>query len=330
LKPSKYFIICFASLFYKEVNSQTVLKTNSNAYSFQYGFSLKATVELNLSQYKPKPVCRISADVGVGSDFLSSWLYPSFNFEVDLYNGGQGSESDNKFFSCPWDFDIITAMTLTAGTKNHLTTERISRLSDGNIPLYYFFNYVHPALQNPFDFSGSVGTNIIFTLSKEKKNQRVGFINFHNKRFQVTYFNDGGFPIEQTHLGDGKDRYYSGGIIFSYHGKPGWPVNLVEFGYEKFTGFTLNAFELSNLLSLNYMNYRGAKQREFNKGQWALNIGNPAKGWSVKLINYNSVDWDLQHYIHSAISNAYHMVPYKSYWALSGSYFKSFTAIGIQ
>jgi len=311
--------------------AQSILKSITHPYSLQYGYSVKATLEFPLTfTSRPFPTWRISGDVGIGSNFIDTWLYPSFNLEIDLYNGGYGSRNVRGFFPRQMDLDIITAFTLTGGVKNHLLSKRSASLVNRNIPLYYFSNFVYPALQNPFDYSFSFGTNIIFTpLNKEKQNQRTGFINGHFDRIQITYGNDGGPIISGTSLGDRKDRYYTGIGIVSYHGKSNSPISLVELSYKKFTGYTKNAFEVSNELYFNYMDY-SSNQRNYNKSLWSLNIGNPSKGWGLNYNLYNSVFWDVQHLIHWSIANTYHMVPYNKLATLSGSYFNSTSKIGMQ
>ena len=116
------------------------------------------------------------------------------------------------------------------------------------------------------------------TTDKFKTDQRVGFFNLHLNHIQVSYFNDGGTPFDETKLGDSKDRYYTGGAVFSYHGKPYTALNLVELSFYKFTGYTKNAFEVSNKLDLAYVNYNRKEEKYYNKSLWTLNISNPNQG----------------------------------------------------
>jgi hypothetical protein len=325
----KNFLFFLTMVFSLSVNAQRTLKYSFNRYSFQYGFSLKASVEFGYRSTDPSPAIRFTINGGVASDFLSSWLYPAFNLEVQFYNGGFGSKHEKKDGLKCWDVDIITAITATAGTDNILRAGS-TRWKDRDIPLYYFSDFVYPALQNPFHYSFSIGTDVIFSLNTDKETQRVGFINGHFDRVQVSYFNDGGAVINTSHAGDNKDRYYTGGGVVSYHGKVSQGINLIELSYKKFTGYTKNAFELSNNLYLNYMNYHAPGQRRYNKSLWSLNAANPFKGWGIKLSSFNSIGLDLQHYIHWGLFNTYHMVPYKPFWTLTGSYYNSYTKPGLQ
>lgn len=325
----KLFLLILISC--SKLYAQSKLKTGDDVYSMQTGFSVKVALELGNTTQKPIANCRISSNIGVGSVFIADWLYPALNLELGLYNGGMGSSSESSFIRSRWDVEITPAITFTAGTKNSLVTPWTKRLVNRNIPLYYFSDHVYPALQNPFDFSFSVGTIVVFTpFNHEKKKQRIGFFNTHYSRFQLSYYNDGGVPISNIYLGDRNDRYYTGGGIVSYHGDPGSCVDLVELSYQKFTGYTKNAFELSNILFLNFMNYHDPKQRKYNKCLWSLNAANMESGWNVKVSSYNSIPWDLQHYIHWGLYNSYHMVPYTQFWAISGGYTLSHTKMGIK
>ena len=229
-------------------------------------------------------------------------------------------------------FDFISAFTLTAGFTNHFSTDLIDPLKEGeyNVPLYYFGDFTFPALQNPYRYSFSVGTNIIFTTDRNKTAQRVGFFNVHLNHVQISYYNDGGTPFDDSYLGDGKDRYYTGGALFSYHGKPYTAINLIELSFHKFTGYTKNAFEVSNKLDLAYVNYKNKEEKYYNKSMWTLNISNPAKGFGINIHRYNYTKWDVQHLIHFSIFNSYHLVPYDDYFSVSGIYYHTNTNIGLK
>ncbi len=327
----KIFCICFSIILLSifNVTGQTTTKTNSSPLSVQTGISLKITAEFAFSKTQKSPVIHAAANVGVGSNFATDWLYPALNLEVDLYNGGLGSRSEKK--NAFKDLDIVAGLTFTAGTKNRFSTLNYAANANRIIPLYYFSDMVLPALQNPFQTSLSIGTNIIFTpMNSEKKNQRVGFLNGHYKNIQVSYFNDGGVPISDIYLGDREDKNYTGGFTLSYHGRNTDPVSLIELSYHKYTGYTKNAFEVSNNLLLNFMNYHSPEQRLYNKSRWSILAGNPSRGWSGKLSNYNNLHWDVQHVIHLGLYNTYHMVPYSQYWALSGGYYLGQTKIGLR
>jgi hypothetical protein len=302
---------------------------SANELGFQYGFSLKGIVEFPLSKGEPA-FFRLCSDLGLGSNVLARGLYFSINTELQLYNGGLGNNARKGHRDPKYTFDIISAFSLTTGFNNYLNKDSLPAINSRNIPLYYFSNFTYPALQNPYNYSLTAGTNFIFTLDKHKAPQRVGFLNIHVNRLQLSYYNDGGAPFDRTYLGDGKDRFYSGGALLSFHGKNSGFLNLVELSFSKFTGYTKDAFEVSNKLDLAFVNYNNREQNYYNKSLWSLNVSNPERGFGIYFNRYNYTPWDMQHLIHFSIYNSYHLVPYKDYFSVGGSYLHNYNNIGLR
>jgi hypothetical protein len=274
--------------------------------NLQYGLTAKATLFFDLRKQSPNPYIKIAADAGIASTFIDNWLYPSLNLELQLYNGGLGSRSSAAGYH-GWDLDLLPAITLTAGWPNKFTQNRAAKSSRS---LYYFSNFAVPALQNPFDHSLSIGTLWCFSTDSAKMLQQVGFTNLNIAGgFQFSYYNDGP-PFKRISLGDGYDRYHTGGGMLSYNGAPNTVVNTIELAYHKFTGFTKSTFEASNKLYLAFMDYHDPGQKQFNRSLFDFTIGNPLKGYGLQLQQYNSVRLDLQHDIHTTVLDTYHMVPY--------------------
>lgn len=313
-------------------HAQSKREYSSNQLSFQYGLTLKGVVEFSLKKNSDKPIFRICADLGLGSNLLARAIYFSYNAEFQIYNGGLGSLRRRGQKKPALTLDIINAITLTSGIHNYLTADSFPAISSSsrNVPLYYFSNFAYPALQNPYTYSLSVGTNFIFSTDKLKTSQRVGFFNLHVNRFQVSYFNDGGTPFDEIYLGDSKDRFYTGGAVFSYHGPSYTALHLVELSFHKFTGYTKNAFEVSNKLDFAYVNYNNKEEKYYNKSLWSLNISNPELGYGIHLNRYNCTNWDVQHLIHFSIFNSYHLVPYEDHFSVSGVYYHNYTNIGLR
>jgi hypothetical protein len=327
LRKLLYTILCFAGITVCYAQVKLNLKGSDNG--LQYGFSVKAQLEVSTVKQTQAPHLRVAIAGGIGSSFIDNNIYPTINTELQLYNNGLGSSKPGK--NKPGiNLDLVTALTLTAGVKDFLQQSRMQLFMDRNVPLYYFADFGLPALKNPFAYSFSIGTNFIINNDGDKQFQRTGFLNFHFNRFQISYSNDGGVPISNIYLGDRKDRYYTGSVLFSYHGKPYTAVNLVELSYHKFTGYTLNSFEASNQFDFAYVNYKKTAQRFYNKSMFTLNLANPVKGYGVNVKLYNKTKWDVQHLIHWSIYNAYHIVPYKEHLSLSGTYYFSQTTIGLK
>ncbi len=315
---------------YINTGAQSRRLYSNNQLSFQYGFSIKGVIEFSLNNRSQNPCVRICADFGLGSNLLARAVYFSINSELQCYNGGLGSRRRMGHKNPGFTVDLINAFTLTAGLNNYLTTDSFPVVIKRNIPLYYFSNFTNPALQNPYDYSISAGTNFIVSSDKLRSSQRVGFLNAHVNRVQVSYYNDGGTPFDEAYLGDSKDRFYTGGALVSYQGDTKMGVNLVELSFQKFTGYTKNAFEVSNNLDLAFVEYNKPEEQYFNKSLWSLHISNPEKGIGISINRYNYTDWDIQHLIHFSTFNAYHLVPYRDYFSVSGIFYHDYTNIGLR
>jgi len=287
--------------------------------NLQYGFSIKASVFFDFQHHHPNPYFRIGADAGIASTFIDDWLYPALNVEFQLYNGGLGTRNRDGVKNVT-DFEILPAFTLTAGWPDNLK----GRLNQNRyVSLYYLSNFARPALQNPYNHSFSIGTIISIVTDSAKKTQRIGFLDFNFAGgAQFSYYNDGSIPFEQLYLGDAYDRYHTGGGLLSYNGPKNTFLNTIELAYHKYTGFSQSSFEASNKLYLAFMDYHDPEQKQFNRSMFDLSLANPFRGYGVELEQYNSVHMDLQHDIHTAVLDTYHMVPYTPvYWTIGFTYF---------
>jgi hypothetical protein len=324
------FLLLLINLVYFKSIAQSKRVDSRNELSFQYGFSLKGIVEFSITKTTQKPVIRICSDFGLGSNLLARTLYFSINTELQLYNGGLGSKRRAGHTKPGFTLDIINAFTLTTGLNNYFSTDSLEKLKFRNVPLYFFSNYSNPALQNPYNYSISAGTNFIFSTARSKSGQRVGFLNLHLNKLQVCYYNDGGSPFDETYLGDGRDRFYTGGALISYHPNAGNFFNQYELSFNKFTGYTKNAFEVSNSLDLAFVGYNRAEEKYYNKSLWSLNIANTEAGYGFNINRYNYINWDIQHLIHFSIFNPFHLVPYDDYFSVGGTYYYNYTNIGLR
>lgn len=302
--------------------------TYANSFSqalidkLQYGCSLKAKIELGCnSRNEPLINFRISSNFGVAGKWIYNELYPSINTEFQWYNGGLGSRSNvgNRYNT----FDAIIAFTLTAG---HLHDEFKGNAvwTARSIPLRYFADFAMPALQNPYNSSISIGTNLVFTSDQARSFQRLGFLNLNYGGVQLSYYNDG-TPFQRILLGDGKDRYYTGGGVLSYNQGSGNFTDLksysIEISYHKFSGFNENSFEIANTINTSNVEYKDNYQQEFNKSLWKFNFlsNNENNSVGMALSFYNSVRFDGQHLIHWLINNSFHLVPYEFYYTIEPS-----------
>ena len=298
--------------------------TKSNDYNLQYGYSLRVALEL-----ARKPILYIAISGGIASNFIAPEVYPSINGELLIYTGG--IDTAKPTYKQNWFIvDFILAGTMTVGLgSNNFTSARQSLVEGRNIPLYYFTNFNNPTLVNPFNSSFSLGTNLIW--STKRFPQRIGFINIHPvKEFQISYYNDGGPPVDLISLGDLQDRYYTGGAIISYHGPSHTLANLIEVGYHKFTGYSKNAYTAAKRLNQSFVDYTDTSQTAYNRSLWSVNVANPSRHWGINFREYNRTSWDMQHKIHWSGYSPYHLVPHKRTISLTGQYYYSTTFIGLR
>ncbi len=126
------------------------------------------------------------------------------------------------------------------------------------------------------------------------------------RTLQLSYYNDGGPLINWFRLGDKFDRFYSGGILLSYHGDLKDPINSVELGFHKFTGWVNAGFESANQLSIDYVPYENVSAYYYNQSRWKINVIGLENRVVVAAFLYNEPKYDLQNKLHNIGDNAYH------------------------
>lgn len=114
-----------------------------------------------------------------------------------------------------------------------------------------YYNFVSDA-----KMFGMVGTNLIFNING--RHQVVGSVNLNYGPVSINYYNDGP-PFNMIALGDGFDRYWTGGGHIIWHGKNG--SNVAELSYDQFTGYAPLLYELSNILGINVPVYENGNDR---------------------------------------------------------------------
>ena len=321
-------LLLFTSLLLVQLNSvnaQQNTKIVSSRTAIQYGYGLKFTADISRIE---KLSFRLGITSGLGAFWGGNWLYPSLNGDFMIFRGGLGSArpGDKSRFI---DYEGIISYMITAGFSNRLRFASSARPGLRNYPLYYMNTWNLPSLQNPFRWSGSVGGNLVFLLSRRThKFQVVGFANLHLDRVQLNYINDG--PPFRPPLGDLFDRLHTGGVFLTFHGNDNWAVNLIELGYNKFTGYSPSSYELTNKIGGSYVFYKDPKENYYNKSNWQLTVGNTTRYWAVSAIAYNHPRADIQHRIHNSSYYPLHLVPYKSTIALGAVTYFQQTRIGLQ
>lgn len=320
------FILLIGCLSFQNILAQKNARYFSSTTAVQYGYAVKITADISSVESFS---FRIGLSGGIGAFLGNNWLYPSLNGDIMLYHGGLGSNHPGKKKGNGLSVESVLSYTATIGWNNRMSYTDKARPGERNYPLYYFSNWNIPSLQNPYRYSASIGGNaIIFYRRGKNKSQLVGFLNAHVDRFQVSYTNDG--PPFKPPLGDKFDRYHTGGGFISFHGNDDWAINLIEVGYNKFTGYSPSSYELSNKIGSSYVFYKDPNENYYNKSNLYLNIGNSSKHWGVSVIAYNDPKLDIQHRIHNNMYFPLHLVPYAGSIAIGGNYYYQQSKIGLQ
>jgi hypothetical protein len=307
--------------------AQSSLAPANPTSSTQLGMSAKASIEF----LKGIPQLRLGLNAGIGQGLFENVFYPSVNVEWQIYYRGLGTRSGAPGAKKNFTSDIMIAATATAGINYLVPKMTNEELSWRNKPLYYFTEFVHPALENPYRYSMSVGTNVMFALDPGKKTvQRIGFVNAHIGAFQFNYYNDGG-GFQDIGIGDGEDRYFTGGGFAAVNLNAKNDLNQFSISYHKFSGFQEEAFDLAGNMNLMFVNYYKTDQGHYNKSFWSFSAGDVSRGVSAFFrINNPYNRWDFQNMIHYSGNDAYHQIPYSRHYSFGGSYFQSRTKFGIK
>lgn len=297
-------------------DAMSQLRNEKSGSTFiQYGAAMQASVTL----MNKKPVLKICANAGLGIEIVK-YLFPSYNLQVQLFNGGHGTAYVTPDWRRPY-IDITHSVTFTIGVEKPGLRMDERDLALRNSPLYYFSDFGYPALQNPYNYSVSFGTNCIRTWGRHHQGrQQAGYFNLHIREFQFAYSNDG-TPFNGTILADGEDRYYSGDGFMAVHLPKNYPVNIIRASYHKFTGFSKDAFEVANGLFLGNVDYVDTVQQYFNRSLYSFGAGNAEYGVFAALELRNRFKGDMQHNIHRDGYYAFHQMPYWYSIGVTASYF---------
>lgn len=301
------------------------LKLHPHFRGHQEGVAVKAVLEI---AERSKLTYRLGLSGGVGSYIAGNGLYGSLHGDIMIYSNGFGSPKLSNGYKA-WEIDLVLSGTVIAGFQNRLSTKSSVGPGKRNDPLYYFANFTRPPLQSPFNYSLSLGSNLVFNPRHKHPFQQVGFANMHAGPFQFSYFNDG-TPFQRIILGDGKDRYYTGGGIITISLPATNLIDLFELSYHKYSGYVPGAFETANMLDLSFVNYSDNFENFYNKSMVSFNAASTTHHFQFGVSMLNQTRNDIQHRIHQQIFNAFHRVPHKSYVTPRFSLYRSTAKIGLQ
>ena len=289
-------------------HTQNSVEPNSN-YGFDLGISGKVQFEFG---YRYKPSFKLSVAAAIGYEIDKVHVYPTFHSGLIFFNRGPiGSKLNNPWLNIHSHFFYSAIATVRLDKRDFTFNERY-------VPLYHFSDFTANPLQNPFKSSLSYGA--IWVKMSNNTQQRIGFFNANIVgRIQVSYYNDGG-PVLSI-VGDKRDRYYTGGLVLSYHGNMRTDIHLAEVSFHKFTGYTRHAFDVGDKLQLDHVIYADPQQFAYNQQRWRITLSNFESGFSGFISFYNFNALDLQDFLHFTTSVPYHPDYYDT-WSieLGGKY----------
>lgn len=280
--------------------------------SYQIGGALNLTFEIQkFTNY------RLSLTGGIGKKIDQvEFLYPTFHTELQIYQGGMGS-SLSSLKRQQLNVDWIISFMVVGGIREVNYDDAHRRFN----PINFFTDDSSSPLQNPYFNSIALGTNFIRSSDSFKRNQYLGIFNLNIERsLQFTYYNDG-TPFHWIGLGDGFDRYYTGGGFFAVYLDNDKEVDLIQLSYNKFTGYQPYAFEVANDMQIDFLPYKDPESFYYNQSRWRGKIGSLKNGFALSISVYDYQKWDNQDFIHYLIDNSYHPDPERNKrWAVGFNY----------
>lgn len=269
------------------------------SHTYSYGFAIKLSFEIGKDKLSS---FRISASAGIAKAFRNNFM-PGYQIGVSLYQGGLGnSVATSRRYNLQLDW--INTFFLTVGSDQ----------SEHPKVLYTFHSYSSMPLSNPYKASLTLGTNLVRNI--HKRHQTVGFVNAGLERWQFLYYNEGPF-FNYLGLGDGYDRWWTGGGLISWGSHTDYFQ--LMFAYDKFTGFSQDAFELSNLLGFEHTRYENPMENTYNSGRYKLEYIDKS-GMAVKIVLADCDKIDFQNEIHLFGQQAYHPMVLKTHVFIGASF----------
>lgn len=178
----------------------------------------------------------------------------------------------------------------------------------------------------------AVFLSVNFLLNNHKRNQILGAATATFGDFSINYNNDG-VPFGSLALADNFDRYWTGGGTLFIHSAKQY--NVVEFGYDQFTGYKPLLYELANIIGINVPLYGNAQLSDstrksrlpnnFNTSMYQLKIGlgkytSVDLGFVGSMIDRKGNFWGIQDWIHLKGRYPFHPNKDKTRFFIGGSY----------
>ncbi len=264
----------------------------------------------------------ITAGVAFSATWNNDWeINPFYQLGINIYNNGLGNSLLPSRKQA--ELDIVN----TIGIAGGIGKDTLNRYQNKVRP----FNSMsaNAVMQSIYDFSYALGTN--FIINGRGRNQQVGFINAGaHQYFQLSFYNDGP-PFHFIGLGDGYDRWWTGGGNIVVHLQPTWKwlrnwadhsskdlsrQHTIYYQYDRFTGDVQDAYIMSNRLFLSKVPTKKIDENFYNQGQTVFGFRH-ARGWGAAVIFLGSYPkLDIQDHIHDWMKISHHFSIADRIWLL--------------
>ena len=293
------------------------------------GFSVKLRFEFGNKMYANY---QVSSALGVDYQLPTKTKFMSLTYHLstNLYRGGLGSSlllnDANKL-----RLELVNSIGATLGLtgKELKSTGKEYDPTYWKRPLYYWSNHVATPLLNPYEYSFTLATNFIWCNLKQDKNsparqsQQLWFTGINAHNFTIGMFNDGP-PFDLFGLGDGFDRYWTGGGFFNFRLKK-YLNGQFETSFDRFTGYSRDAYEAAGKLGFRFVPY--GVNAKWNQGRMMFTFKHDS-GIALNWTQYNlSPNWDVQFLIHKAGKLPFHPNVYKKHLNMVGVNYDSYQNI---
>lgn len=248
---------------------------------------LRFGMNANLNNFNPFnqrnqkfPGLRIFGTAILNGD-IKPWWSSSYAATVCVYNKSLGNNLNPLISDIQIDF--VNTLSMGFGWKWQ---------ADGEGPFVGYPKYLRTVNNSPYynlthTYDNAFFFSSNFILNNHRRHQTVGSVTFTFDNFSVNYYNDGGPVIDWLNIGDGFDRYWTGGVMLSLH-KRYAAYNIVEFSFDQFTGYRPLVYELSNIF--------GMAVPEYDSDTLESNLP-PRNRFRFSSSSYNSSAYNLKFYI---------------------------------
>lgn len=320
-------------IFYALVVGLTLTGVGVSAqFKVQYGFSVDARIGL-VFKYVYLSNFRLSASAGAGA--VTKHTMPYLQYTLATFQGGLGSSFSKKERKrVNLESRVAMGILLGGQRSNTYLHERGIDTARYSKQVYTMGFLNSTPLRNPYtDGYLGLATNFIFRPNDEDLGnfgQAVGSFSAGGRYWDIHYYNDGP-PFNIIPLGDGKDRYYTGGGFASFllknkYDHPDMAKNEIRrffIGFDRFTGFFPHAYEAANRLGFKRVPYKDEQQSFYNKGRFYGGVEFAGIHGLTAAFAVNDSDYlDIQNVIHSLSGYPWHTTLHK--WSFGADVFYNY------